>query len=183
MSLAEAVKCIHEQTDPSGVLYIGIGDAGNRSAVPYGIGQLNNELHDSVPRVVWVPTSGSMGAPSNIGGRIVGNTRDRSLLTRVQNCTVHCWGYNFAQAERIWLNMLAATWAYAHGSVQFGSHTWQTQAEGEADYAMLGQLVTQQVSLEMPVLESAISGLPLTDITSQTHVGIIELTSGDEIVC
>lgn len=183
MSLADAIKCIHEQVDPAGILYIGIGDANNRSAVPYAIGQLDNELHDSVPRVIWVPTGGSMEGPSNIGGRIVGNTRDRSLLTRVQNCTVYCWGYDFEQAERIWLNLLAATWAYSGGSVQFGSHTWQTQAEGEADYAMLGQLVSQQISLEMPVLESAISGLPLTDITSQTHVGIIELTSGDEIVC
>jgi len=182
----QIVDGIHAKTDPLGILYIGIGDAVNRLAVSYGIGRLATELHETVPHLVWIPTDGTMSAPSNIGGRplgLPGGTRDRSLLTREQNCQVQVWGGNFEQAEVLWHNMLAAVWAYSAGSVEFGSHSWVTQTEAGADYSALGELVTQDITLHIPVHESAISGLPLTVLAAQDHTGIIELPTGPEVVC
>lgn len=182
----QIVDGIHAQADPLGILYIGIGDAINRTAVSYGIGRLATELHETVPHLVWIPTEGTMSAPSNIGGRLLGGqggTRNRALLTREQRCQVQVWGGNFEQAETLWHNMLAAVWSYSSGSVAFGNHSWVTQTESGADYSALGELVTQDITLHIPVNEAAIAGLPLTILTAQDHTGIIELPTGPEVVC
>jgi len=180
----QIVDGIHAKTDPLGILYIGVGDAVNRLPVSYGIGRLDAELHDSVPHLVWIPIDGTMTAPSNIGGRPFGiSSRDRSLLTRQQRCQVQVWGGNFEQAERLWHNMLAAVWSFSAGSVAFGSYSWVTQTESGADYSALGELVTQDITLHIPVNESAIAGMPLTTIAAQDHVGIADLPTGPEIVC
>ncbi len=180
----QIVDGIHAKTDPLGILYIAIGDAINRTPVSYGVGRLDSELHDSVPHLVWIPIDGSLSAPSNVGGRLVGTTsRDRALLTREQRCQVQIWGGNLEQAETLWHNTLAAVWSYSAGSVAFGSHSWVTQTEAGADYSALGELVVQDITIHIPVNESAIAGLPLTVVAAQDHVGIAELPTGPEIVC
>jgi len=179
----QIVDGIHAKTDPLGILYIAIGDAINRTPVAYGVGRLDAELHDSVPHLVWIPIDGTMKAPSNVGGRVIGGTRDRSILTREQRCQVQVWGGNLEQAEALWHNTLAAAWNYSAGSVAFGSYSWVTQTESGADYSALGELVVQDITLHIPVNESAIAGMPLTVITAQDHVGIAELPTGPEIVC
>ncbi len=134
------------------------------------------ELHNNIgpPRVTWVPSSGPIEAPLNVGGGVTdgGTTvKARSLVDRVLAFDVFCNGRSYEEAENIMVSVIAATRAALNVGTQFGSETWATEQEDTADNALNKIEVVLEVTIRMPVLDQ--SG-GLTVITGQQHTEILD---------
>ena len=154
------------------------------AGIGYATGRLAEKENADYPRIVWIPVGGPITPTDNVGGRLAtGNTqRIKQLRTVELNCEVHLWGQDVEQAENMMHLLIAACYRLLVGSVVFGSHTWATQTQTGADYSARGQKIELDLTIKIPVTDSADG---LTVITTQTHAGkfIYPPTGSEEVVC
>lgn len=138
----------------------------------FGRVALNNNI--GPPTIIWVPESGTIEPPDNIGGGLTdgGTTnKGRSLADRLLSFRVYCNGKSYEQAENLVVSVIAATRAALQVGTEFTDETWVTEQEGVSDTALNHYLAVLGVSMRMPVLDQ--SG-GLTVITTQTHTEDID---------
>ena len=137
-------------------------------------GRTSLHLNVGPPRVTWVPDSGSVVAPLNIGGGLAegGTTvKDRSLVDRVLTFQVYCNGISYEQTENIMVSVIAATRTALGVGTQFGSEVWHTEQQDTADNALNKIEVVLDVAIRMPVIDES-GGLVV--IASQQHTEILD---------
>ncbi len=137
-------------------------------------GRTNLHFNIGPPRVTWVPESGSIEGPKNVGGGLAdgGTTvKARSLVDRLLNFQVYCNGISYEQTENIMVSVIAATRAALGVGTEFGNEVWPTEQIDTADNALNKIEVVLDVAIRMPVLDE--SGT-LAVITTQTHTEILD---------
>jgi len=150
----------------------------------YSTGRLAEKENADWPRIVWIPTGGPITATQNVGGRLMGAGTDRARQFRTVelNCEIHIWGQDVEQAEEMMHLIIAASFRLMLGSIEFSSHTWDTQTQTGADYSARGQKIVLDSMLRIPVIDTA---KPLSIVTTEVHAGkfIYPPTGSEETVC
>ena len=126
------------------------------------------------PSIIWVPSSGPIGPPLNVGGGLAdGGTTvmDRSLADRLLNFRVYCNGLTYEITENLLVSVIAATRAALQVGTVFGDETWLTEQADVADTALNEIVAVLDVAIRMPVLDE--SG-GLTVIANATHTEILD---------
>jgi hypothetical protein len=108
------------------------------------------------PRIVWVPSGGSIDAAAWPGGT------QRPLQTNVANVAAHIWGSSFQQAEALLHRVVRAVRTTAQGSHLFGSYEWIT--EQQPDWAKLGALCVLNFTIRIPVTADSLTLVPITTV-------------------
>ena len=154
------------------------------AGINYATGRLAEKENADWPRIIWIPTGGPITPTQNVGGRLTGGgtERTRQLRTVELECEVNIWGEDAEQAENMMHLLIAACWRLLMGSVEFGSHVWDTQTQTGADYSARGQKIQLDVTLKIPVTDAI---QDLTVITTEQHSGkfIYPPTGSEEVVC
>ena len=138
----------------------------------FGREALNNNLGPATN--IWVPDSGSIEPPLNVGGGLEDGgttTKARSLADRLMNFQVYCNGIDYEQTENLLVSVIAATRAALQVGTVFGNETWLTEQSGVADTALNEVVAVLDVAIRMPVLDE--SG-GLTVIANATHTEILD---------
>ncbi|MEE8306471.1 MAG: hypothetical protein V3R81_04350 [Gammaproteobacteria bacterium] len=138
----------------------------------FGRRALNNNI--GPPRITWVPNSGPIDSPLNIGGKLEngGTTvKGSSIVDRVLGFDVYCNGRSYEETENMVVSVISATRNALGVGTDFGDETWLTEQEGGSDNALNKIEAVLGVSIRMPVLKE--SG-PVTIITTQTHTEILD---------
>ena len=133
----------------------------------FGRVALNNNI--GPPSIIWVPQSGTIEPPGNIGGGLTdgGTTnKGRSLNDRALEFNVYCNGKSYEQTENLLTGVIVAIRAALKVGSEAKDETWVTEQVGESDTALNAFLAMLAVTMVIPVLDE--SG-GLTVITTQTH--------------
>jgi hypothetical protein len=123
-----------------------------------GVAIGRKELHrlDAPPRVVFERVGGPVDMTQEVGRQdIAGTNATRQLWQRNLTVRLHCWGADEEQAEQLLHNALVALRRAALGSVTVGSENWEH--EPDAGDVELGEVVTVEVALAIPVLDRLVA--------------------------
>lgn len=114
------------------------------------------EFHQAAPpRVVWVPTDGTIEGAEKGGGPL-DTTQDPlgfnpvQILTRRKTVQAHCWGQDHDTAE-----CLADVIWCALQSIAPGSYTPRGETHGAPENQTLGWLITLTFELLVPIARTA----------------------------
>ncbi len=140
----------------------------------WAFGRAALNYNSGPPSVTWVPSSGPISPPLNVGGGLAdgGTTvKARSLADRMLSFDVYCNGATYEQTENLLVSVIAATRAALQVGTVFGDETWLTEQADSADTALNEVVAILDVSIRMPVLDE--SGA-LVALTTQQHTEILD---------
>lgn len=124
----------------------------NDSSVTVALGRKELHRNNGPPRVVFERVGGPVEMTQDIGRQDTGGQGTRQLWTRSLRLIMHCWGSTEEQAEQLMHNSLVALRnAVGPGNLFPGEESWEVEAE--AGDANLGEEVTVEVGLQIPILD------------------------------
>lgn len=103
------------------------------------------------PRIVWVPTTDTIGAPKNLG------MNPRHLFTSDLGIAVHCWGESFDAALELRDAFVRAARRYAHALFTISGGGFYNPAEDA--WIKLGEVYVLQCSFPLPITDSPASAV------------------------
>jgi hypothetical protein len=137
------------------------------ASVAWGQGRLALSEQAHPPRVVAVPTDGTIEMTDSPGRVDVAGVATRELYQRRLGVDWYCWGASLSDAETLAANVLVALRrGDTHGSIEPEGERWLTQEEGESAWAQLGECVVLRVAHLIPVVDRV---SPLATVTATTH--------------
>lgn len=123
--------------------------------VQTGVGAREIPFHGAPPRVVWLPTNETHGAPRKVGP----SPSTRNLVGIGLTFEAHCWGTTFTQAALLRSAVLRALHAECVGSWTPGGAVWAQP--GQLDQ---GELCVVRGTLLIPVPETASPAVTITAV-------------------
>lgn len=98
------------------------------------------------PRIVWVPTTDTIGSPKNLG------MNPRHLYTSELGVAVHCWGDSFDTALELRDAFVRAARRYAHALFVIAGGGFYNPAEDA--WIKLGEVYVLQCSFPLPITDA-----------------------------
>jgi hypothetical protein len=125
--------------------------------------------HAAPPRIVVVPTGGTIGPTQEIGRRDITNNATRSLYQRNLRCEVYCWGRDRSEAEDLLHNVVVALHHGAQGSYQLGAEEWINEREDRFSDLLHGEMIMLEAILEVPINDELKTLKPISDFSHGSH--------------
>lgn len=128
-----------------------------------GAGNISNQ--NSTPRIVFVPTTGTIQDSIGQAGFGEGVQAPASLFARKVSIEAHIWGKDFGECEAIMRHVVAALHRIAWGGDRALSEDWTRNASANA---ASGVLVVLGMTVEIPLIREAETFATITDFVPMT---------------
>lgn len=146
------------------------------ASVTVAIGLKEVHRNNAPPRIVFERIGGPIVMTQEIGRQDISPEATRQLWTRNLTLKMHCWGSDEEQAEQLMHNACVALRLAVGGAgnLTLGEESWGTEAEdGDVN---LGEEVTVEVGVQIPILDQMLSLREAP--TTVTGTGTFGSTSG-----
>jgi len=146
-------------------------------------GERERSVHGRPPRIVWVPTGGTLAKPDRTGPISYAGGILEPLYSGLVTMEAHVWAASFAELEALWVLLLDTARDCLGTASDPGAFRFDTQIEragrSHGDWEKLTQLFTWDLNLtqinENTVPDGTITNKRALTIATFTHTCSLDL--------